>query len=823
MADIGIGSPMSTQAIDLTRAVVLSASGAAGAEAKAIEVLIEEVAKRSGVIYRRMHELPGAASGNDPIIVAGSRESLLPLMGSDGNLVEAANLSPEGYILRTSELRGHSAVMVIGADARGVLYGIGKLLRQVSFRRCSIQLSEELNIVTSPRFELRGHQLGYRPKTNAYDAWTLEQYDQYIRELALFGANCIEILPPRTDDAKSGPLMKADPLTMMVQLSETIHSYGLDTWVWYPNIGNDYVNPASRAEELAEREEIFRLVPHIQAVFIPGSDPGDMEPDLLFEWTGHIASILSHYHPEAKIWLSPQVMMHESRPWLDSFYAHVEREPEWLGGIVFGPHVDDPLPELRRRIPAKYPIRRYEDITHNFICQYPVADWDVAFALTLGRECYNPRPLAQKQIHNVIASHANGSICYSEGINDDVNKFIWLDQDWNPSTSVMETLRDYARVFIGPDYADSIACGLMAQEENWALPLAVNDQVEITLQQWRQMERHANTHVLGNYRFQMGLLRAYYDAYTKRRLIYETELEYRAKDALRMADQNGSLAALEKMERILGLARAEPVAPDYQLRCQQLADELFAGIGSQLTVSRHYASHPERGAFIEAIDFPLNDIRWLRQQSEIIREEPSEAERLVLIEQLLDRTNPGPGGYYDNLGSPRSASRIESGTLWENDPGYLSSPRIAHMPGMMMMISDKRQKELGGVPLAWENTANIMLDTPLTLSYDHLSPGCRYAVKITYIGESRGDGYWVTLTANDEQIVHENLHIPAASVMTVQSEIPPYATANGKLQLTFRRAKGFKRLHVAEIWLIVAAGHEPLQARGCEDNYQLRS
>lgn len=793
---------MSAQGIDFSSAVVVSGKQSAPAELRAIEVLMEEVTKRMGITHRLLHELPRETSGNELIIVVGSKESLQQVMESNEWLVEAGKLAAEGYIVRRGECAGQPAVFVIGADARGVLFGIGKLLRNMSWKERSVRLIGNLNIVTSPRFALRGHQLGYRPKTNAYDAWTVEQYDQYIRELALFGANCIEILPPRTDDAKTGPLMKVDPLQMMIRLSETIHSYGLDTWVWYPNLGKDYVSPAAIEEELAERKEIFRLVPHIQAVFIPGSDPGDMEPDLLFEWTDRIAELLNRYHPEAKIWLSPQVMSHESRPWLESFYANVEREPKWLGGVVFGPHVDDPLPELRRRVPAKYPIRRYEDITHNFICQYPVADWDRAYALTLGRECYNPRPLAQKQIHNVIAPYANGNICYSEGINDDVNKFIWLDQDWDPETPVIETLRDYARVFIGPDYVEAVAYGLMAQEDNWVGPLAVNDRVDITLQQWKQMERNASPQVLGNYRFQMGLIRAYYDAYTKRRLIYETELEYRAKDALREAEQTGSLSAMEKMEHILQLARTEPVAQDYKLRCEQLADELFTNIGSQLTVSRHYASHLERGAFVEAIDSPLNDVRWLREQSGIVREQASESARLAHIEQMLDRTNPGPGGYYDNLGSPSSAHRIDSGTGWDNDPGYLSSPRTAHMPGMMMM-SDNRHKELGGVPLAWENTANVVLDTPLTVRYDYLSSNCRYTVRITYIGESRGDGYWVTLTANSEHIVHENMHIRSASVITVQSDIPTEATADGTLQLTFRRVRGFKRLHVAEIWLMV--------------------
>ena len=58
-----------------------------------------------------------------------------------------------------------------------------------------------INVTTAPKIALRGHQLGYRPKTNSYDAWDIAQWDQYIRELALFGANSIELIPPRSDDA----------------------------------------------------------------------------------------------------------------------------------------------------------------------------------------------------------------------------------------------------------------------------------------------------------------------------------------------------------------------------------------------------------------------------------------------------------------------------------------------------------------------------------------------------------------------------------------------------------------------------------------------
>jgi hypothetical protein len=58
----------------------------------------------------------------------------------------------------------------------------------------------------------------------------------------------------------------------------------------------------------------------------------------------------------------------------------------------------------------------------------------MTLALTLGREFVNPRPRDEKHIHNLYCRYMVGSVCYSEGINDDLNKFIWLDQEWNPDT-----------------------------------------------------------------------------------------------------------------------------------------------------------------------------------------------------------------------------------------------------------------------------------------------------------------------------------------------------------------------------------------------------
>src|SRR5437763_10137176 len=134
------------------------------------------------------------------------------------------------------------------------------------------------------------------------------------------------------------------------------------------------------------------------------------------------------------MWVSPQSF---TKPWLDEFCEILQKQqPGWLSGVVYGPQVRMPLTELRKMIPAKYPIRRYPDITHSLRCQFPVPDWDVAYALTEAREGINPRPQGEAAIFHALQEYAVGFITYSQGCNDDVNNIIWSSLSWEPDAKV---------------------------------------------------------------------------------------------------------------------------------------------------------------------------------------------------------------------------------------------------------------------------------------------------------------------------------------------------------------------------------------------------
>lgn len=713
---------------------------------------------------------------------------LLPPAGKDGYKISLIN---------------PKCLVIAGHDERGTLFGVGYTLRKMELSEHKILLPGHLSISSTPVYPIRGHQLGYRPKTNAYDAWTVARYDRYIRDLALFGANSIEIMPPRTDDDATSVNMKLPAIKMIVEQARICQSYGLDVWMWYPNMNSDYASSDSIQFELAEREKIFKLLPKLDALFVPGGDPGDLEPDPLFNWLSQEAVVLKKYHPNAKIWVSPQAFK-PSTVWYANFFRHINEKPEWLGGVVYGPWIKMPLPEVRRVTDPSIPIRLYPDITHSYSCQYPVPEWDLAFAMTLGRECINPRPVDEKLIHNRYASLAQGSISYSEGTNDDVNKFIWTGQDWNPATPVIETLRDYARYFLGPQYTEGVARGLLSLEQNFRGPLLSNDQVEKTLQQWQDMESSASTDVLSNPRFQSGLIRAYFDAYTKRRLIYETDLEQQARSILEAAKPNETMKAIQDARNTLLQAKEKPVAQPLKSHCFALADSLFRSFGAQLTVAKYHAMSG-RGNFIDNIDIPLNDALWVLDQLNRIEKLGSETERLAEIHQMLHRTDPGPGGFYDNLGSPASWKRVKMQKSWQEDPGSLESPRVSFGVGLkgVEWVDEIVAKGFEGqtTPLAWMNQINTLYFTPLEMEYSDLDPAGKYTLRVAYTGRFRSK---IKLEANGV-LIHDFIRMGTQPIF--EFKLPAAVTQSGKVTFKWScaqndKGEGERGSQVAEVWLM---------------------
>jgi len=621
--------------IDLSGAKLVVLDPKSKIQANAADMLHDEIEKRTRIGLETITSLPPKGT---PAIVIGlgsevTKEYPLP---AGLRLPQKA----DGFaIWIDTQKRNAATVCAAGRDDRGTLFAAGRLLRLLDMGRDKVAIDGDIKLATAPAYSLRGHQFGYRPKTNSYDGWTIQMWEQYWRDMIVFGMNAVELIPPRSDDDDDSPHFPKPQMEMMVEMSRLADDYGLDVWIWYPAIDDDYSDPRTIEFALKEREEVFKKLPRIDAVFVPGGDPGDTHPKILFPFMEKQKKLLNRYHPKAQIWVSPQGFDRKGKNrdgWLKVFFDILQtEEPRWLDGIVFGPQVETPLANLRKEVPGRYPIRRYPDITHSRSCQYAVPNWDRAYRSTEGREPINPRPRGYAKIFRDLQQYSFGFITYSEGCNDDVNKIIWSCLGWDPEMKVEDILREYSRYFISARYEQKFAQGLLALEKNWEGSLLTNEGVFETLKLFQSMEKNATPQELLNWRFQQGLYRAYYDAYIRHRLIYETELERQAMDILKTAEQIGSLTALKQAEAILDKAVTEPVATDLRARVFELAEALFQSIRMQLSVNKYQAKEVSRGANLDEIDKPLNRKRDIKRRFDKIRKLRSEKERLDAIAKIV--------------------------------------------------------------------------------------------------------------------------------------------------------------------------------------------
>jgi hypothetical protein len=214
-------------ALDLGKAVLVTPPNLSASQRKAVAMLIEEVEKRTQIRGPNARSWPGEEV---PVVVVGPAPTIAKAAGryQPDILKDRGPEGSEGYRIRILKGRAAPAVFVIGNDSRGVLFGAGRLLRELHLGEGKVLLEDGFGVATSPKYPLRGHQMGYRPKTNSYDAWTVPMWEQYIRDLAVFGTNAVELIPPRSDDAATSPHFPLPPMQMMVEMSRLLDEYGLD-------------------------------------------------------------------------------------------------------------------------------------------------------------------------------------------------------------------------------------------------------------------------------------------------------------------------------------------------------------------------------------------------------------------------------------------------------------------------------------------------------------------------------------------------------------------------------------------------------------------
>lgn len=705
----------------------------------------------------------------------------------------------EGYKIK---IRGDN-IIVEGESERGLLFGVGRLLRELYLNieqeyekqtKQIISITEDLNIDSAPLYPLRGHQIAYRPKTNTYDAFDLKQMQQEIIDCAIWGCNTIEIIPPGLDDFQQSPHFQLSWIEMIRETSIFCDLLDLDVSIWYPAYFENYSDESTMKKAEAHWHSIFGSLKRLNKLFVPGGDPGGRDPKQLFLVIAIQAEFMKkNYFPKAEVWVSSQFGLSVStelnlKPWNpreyeDHFFLCLKDCAGFISGVVYGPWSAYPIDEYRKRVPECYPLRNYPDLCHSLKCEFPVQDWDLTYAMTQNRECINPRPQSFLRIMKDQAPLTIGCGCYSEGVNDDVNKVIWSSFHWGNDKNgplkfnkeedlVRKSLEQYGKTFFKPQIADLITQLIYLLERNWQEDPSEGPSLHETWIVCSKIEKLVSTRDYRNWRLSLILFRAYHDLFLGLKRREELELENRVLgDFENYQNINRALEILEntsyaKTNMVNSYINLEwpgkennkayeginkfPSILALTGRLNSLAGALYQGIGLQLSVTWHGGENTERGAFFDMTWIPQSNIAYIYNTFKTYSNDIGKVNEL--LSQLTQKDylyyysfgdsssknqSNEPLSIQDNLSLPFSKRRV----LGE-DPTYFSTGLIDHADTnsaeiISLIVSGKVLRSwLSWLTSIWATQPFLEILIPLSkikITKPELQPQ-NYVLEVTYIG-----------------------------------------------------------------------------------------
>lgn len=703
-----------------------------------------------------------------------------------------ADLPPEGYRLQADRRRAR----IWAADALGFAYGAGALLAAGLEAGC-LQLPT-LSETSSPQSPLRGMWFANHRQSNSYYSWLAEDWERYVRSLMLWGLNCLGaypahmatwpgVVPWGPNAGFESPARQAEWESFwqtQLDVCQLAGRLGLRYYIWVPPNdiwpgqltpeifrGGDNACPSTplgRQLILQDREELFRRLPRVDVLFVPSHDNGGCPCPQCTPWVDVYlplvrdqAEICRRYHPQAQVWLSTQ---HLSRAENEVLFAYLRRDQgSWVNGVAFGPW-SVPVSEIRAGVPEHLPIINYPDLTHALRCQNPIRGLDYFTSKVFERDGPTSRPRDMERIYRAISPYAAGSVPYTEGVHDDLNKVIWLQLGWDQERPVRTVVERYCRRWFGTAQAKQAADLMYDLEANWSRPLAGNEQVPAVAERLQALVDSLGPGA--DWRCHMFLVRALIEQYAQAKLAQDQALEADCCRQLREAPPDRLRALIPSALQELRSGMAQPPHLPWRDRIMQVAGRLAQVPSLRIDAARR-------------LDFPMNDLAWLSNRLQRALELPdSDLPREVAA--VLGWEHPGPGGYYDDGGNPAREPHL---VLGEDYTMEAMDPTIRH---------------------SQTRFAYNFADTPgVIFEYQGLDPQAAYRVRVTYLTTGRMAGN-VELVAGDQgqYQVHGPLDMPRHTPQQFEFPLPPAAYADGRLRLSFRSGGQGRGPLVPELWVI---------------------
>lgn len=397
----------------------------------------------------------------------------------------------EGFRIRAA---GEGKIHIAAQDGRGLIYGVGKLLRSLGTTENG-DLDTGWTGTAIPEKPVRAMYFATHFHNFYHDA-PLEKVIRYVEDLALWGCNSLSVWFDMhhysgIDDPEAqamiarlravleaaGNVGMGPALTMLANegFSTTPDDLKAD-WTaghdgYFRAPGGHYhveicpSKPGGLDFLLAQRRavlEAFAGIP-FEFMWLWPYDQGGCTCPACAPWgskgflqtANAVVPLARSLFPGARIVLSTWYFdRFVAGEWTGLAAAFADHVPEWVDFLLiddFGGFPDYPL---RNGVPGGLPAVGFPEISME-----GNSPW--------GGFGANPRPAHWEAYWEKVKGILQGSFPYSEGIYEDINKAIMLQLEWAPDRTVDSIIREYAAAYFGAETGDEVveACRLFEKDE----------------------------------------------------------------------------------------------------------------------------------------------------------------------------------------------------------------------------------------------------------------------------------------------------------------------------------------------------------------------
>lgn len=402
-----------------------------------------------------------AERGADPSrVVLGTPESSPEIRRAlaSGTIRDLEGVGDEGFVIVPAD----GAVLLAANRPQGVLFGVGRLLREGS-------PSGELR--SAPALPVRSIYFASH-MGNWYSHASAADVRAYLDEMALWGYNelttVLEVRPgetfPEAWERLHALEEHARSLGMRVARiaqSNTSFEKPPDAYRATPGpIPGAFdvcpSKPGARAFLVEDKRRFFFAMRPFDAMCLWPYDGGGCFCGDCAPWAATFLDLSAEIAARAvgdaaEVRVSAWFFERDAPGEDDALFACLEGRPRWFRDVVAGAEEARRWRRDGRAIPEPYRVLLFPDIS-----MFDGIPW--------GGRGANPAPRRFAAELADVREMLAGAVVYSEGRYDDLNKVLWAQMLWDPDRDPADIVREYCSAYLGPAAARE-AAGLVADVE----------------------------------------------------------------------------------------------------------------------------------------------------------------------------------------------------------------------------------------------------------------------------------------------------------------------------------------------------------------------